>query len=143
MWFDYWDGTVYAGQTTYDIVAPLDYWPLFVKSNSIIPTGPVMQYIDQYATDPLIFTCYMTTDGQAVYTLYEDDGNTQAYRHGDFAKTTVSCHVEEGIASVKIQEEHEDYKPQREAYDIVVYVDGHCLQQRVEAGQGTVTIKLH
>jgi len=143
VWFDYWDGTVYAGQTTYNIAAPLDGWPLFVQSNSIIPTGPVIQYVDQHTTDPLIFTCYMTTDGQAVYTLYEDDGSTQAYRDGAFATTTVSCHVEEGVTSVKIQEDHGDYKPQREAYDIVVHVDSHCLQQRVKAGQGTVTIKLH
>jgi len=143
VWFNYWDGTVYTGQMTYNIAAPLDCWPLFVQSNSIIPTGPVMQYVDQHTTDPLTFTCYMTTNGQAVYTLYEDDGNTQAYHHGDFARTTVSCHVEEGVTSVKIQEDHGDYKSQREAYDIVVHIDGHCWQQRVKAGQGTVTITLH
>lgn len=143
VWFDYWDGTIYTGQTTHDIVVPLDRWPLFVRSNSIIPTGPIMQYVDQRTTDPLTFTCYMTPNGQAAYTLYEDDGNTQAYRHGKFARTTVSCHIEKGVASVKIEEDHKHYKPQRKAYNIIVYRDGHCLQQQVKAGQGRVIIKLH
>ena len=141
-WFDYWDGTVYTGQTTYDIAAPLDRWPLFVRGNSIIPTGPVMQYVDQHANDPLTFTCYMTFDGQAVYTLYEDDGNTQAYYHGHFAKTTVSCHIDKGVVSVKIEEDHKNYQPQRKEYNIIVYVDGHRLQQRVKAGRGNAIIKL-
>ena len=101
-----------------------------------------MQYIDQRVTDPLTFTCYMTTNGQAAYTLYEDDGNTQAYRYGAFAKTTASCHIEDEAIIVRIEEDRQGYKPQREAYNIVVRVDGYVLQQRVKAGQGTVTVKL-
>ena len=101
-----------------------------------------MQYVDQHATDPLTFTCYMTPDGQAIYTLYEDDDNTQAYRHGNFARTTVSCHINKGVTSVKIEEDHKKYKPQREEYNIIVYVDGHRLQQRIKAGQSNVIIKL-
>lgn len=141
VWFDFWDDTVYTGQATYDIAAPLDRWPLFVRENCIIPTGPVMQYVDQRATDPLTFTCYMTPDGQSVYTLYEDDGNTQAYRHGNFARTRVSCHIDKGVASVKIEEDHKKYKPQRKNYTIIVHVDGHRLQQHVKAGQGRVNIE--
>ncbi len=141
-WFDYWDGTAYAGQTSYDVAAPLDRWPLFVRGNSILPTGPVMQYTNQYASNPLTFTCYMATDGQAAYTLYEDDGNTQAYRHGAFARTTISCHVKNGVISVRIEEDHRGYKPQREAYDIIVQAGGRAQHQHIRSDQGTVTIKV-
>jgi alpha-glucosidase len=141
IWFDYWDGMAYTGQTTHDIAVSLDRWPLFVRGKSILPTGPVMQYTDQHATDPLTFTCYMATDGQTTYTLYEDDGNTGAYRHGAYARTTVSCHVEHDVAFVRIEEDHRGYKPQREAYNIIVHAGGRVLQQRAKAGQGTITIK--
>ncbi len=141
IWFDYWDGTTYPGQTTHDIAVSLDRWPLFVRGKSILPTGPVMQYADQHATDPLIITCYMATNGYTTYTLYEDDGNTQAYRHGAYARTTISCQVEHDVVCVKIEEDHRRYKPLRQTYDVIVHAGGRVLQQCAKAGQGTVTIK--
>jgi alpha-glucosidase len=140
-WFDYWDGTAYPGDTTSEIPAPLDRWPLLVRGNSILPTGPVMQYVDQRPTDPLTFTCYMATDGLASYTLYEDDGSTQAYRNGAYATTSVSCRAEPDLITVRIDEQHSGYRPQREAYEIVVRVGGRLLQRRVKAGQRTVTVQ--
>jgi alpha-glucosidase len=140
-WFDYWDGTAYPGDITSEISAPLDSWPLLVRGNSILPTGPVMQYVDQRPTDPLTFTCYMATDGLASYTLYEDDGSTQAYRNGAYATTSVSCRVESDLITVRIDEQHSGYRPQREVYEIVVRVGGRVLQRRVKAGQGTITVQ--
>ena len=52
MWVHYWDGRHYEGGKTYKIEAPLEQWPLFVRGNSILPTGPMMQYIGQRPTDP-------------------------------------------------------------------------------------------
>lgn len=141
-WFDYWDGTEYAGRTSYDIVAPLDRWPLLVRGNSILPTGPMMQYTDQHPTDPLTFTCYMTSNGVASYTLYEDDGATQEYHNGAFAKISIRCHVDSDVATVEIEEQHDAYKPTREKYEIIVRVGGRVFQQRVKAGQGRVEVQL-
>jgi alpha-glucosidase len=140
-WFDYWDGTEYLGKTSYDIVAPLDRWPLLVRGNSILPTGPVMQYTDQYPTDPLTFTCYMTSNGIAKYTHYEDDGSTQEYHKGVFAKACVNCRVENDVVTVEIEEQHNNYKPTRQEYEIIVQIGGRVLQQRVKAGQGRVKVQ--
>jgi alpha-glucosidase len=143
-WFDYWDGTEYTGGATSEIAAPLDRWPLLVRGNSILPSGPVLQYVDQQPTDPLTFTCYMATDGQASYTLYEDDGSTQAYRNGAYATTTISCRVLEDnvTVTVRIDEQHTGYQPVREAYELVVHVGNRTLLQRVKAGQGTVIVRV-
>jgi alpha-glucosidase len=100
-----------------------------------------MQYIGQRPSDPLTFTCYMATDGLASYTLYEDDGNTQAYRNGTYATTSVSCRVEPDRVTVRIDEQHNGYRPQREAYEIIVRVGGRVLQRRVKAGQGTAIVR--
>ncbi len=140
-WFDFWNGNEYAGRDSHDIAAPLDRWPLFVRGNSILPLAPVMQYVDQKATDSLTFACYMATDGQTSYTLYEDDGSTQAYRAGAFATTTVSCRVDETGVVVRIDEQHHGYQPQREAYEVVVYVGNRVLRERVQAGQGSMLVR--
>ncbi len=142
LWFDYWDGTEYPGGGSSEVPAPLERWPLFVRGNSIIPTGPVVQYVDQSANDPLTFTCYMATDGLAAYTLYEDDGSTQAYRNGAFARTTISCRVDADGVTVRIDEQHSGYQPRRDTYEVVVRVGNRLLQQQVKAGQGTTIIRL-
>jgi len=141
-WFDYWDGTEYPGGTTSNIAAPIDRWPLLIKGNSILPTGPILQYVDEPSDAPLTLTCYMATDGLASYTLYEDDGSTQAYRNGAFARTSISCRVDRDAVTVRIDEQHKSYKPHWKEYDIVLHVGGRVLQQRVAVGQGSVTIHL-
>ena len=142
IWFDYWTGDEYPGDGWSDIPAPLERWPLLVRGNSILPTGPVMQYTDQSPTDPLTFTCYMATDGLATYTLYEDDGATRAYRNRAFAETTINCRVSGELVEVELEEQFAHYRPQREWYEIIVLVGGRVLQQRVKAGQGRTRVRL-
>ncbi|MHB8596345.1 MAG: glycoside hydrolase family 31 protein [Ktedonobacteraceae bacterium] len=141
-WIHYWDNKQYEGGRAYEIEAPLAQWPLFVRSNSILPGGPVMQYTGQLPTDPLTVACYMTGDEQTSYTLYEDDGSSLAYQRGEFAQTKVTCRIAGDKTEVTIEEQHETYQPRREWYEVVVHKDGHTLQQRVQAGQGKVSIQL-
>ncbi|GCE12989.1 glycoside hydrolase family 31 protein [Tengunoibacter tsumagoiensis] len=141
-WFDYWDGTPYSGLATHEVPAPLERWPFFVRANSIIPTGPVLQYTDQPHQEPLTFTCYLTKDGLASYTLYEDDGQTQAYRQGAFATTTLSCQTTGETVTVQLEEQHKGYKPSYAFYTIIVHIGDRTLQGQIQTGQGATTIKL-
>ena len=141
-WFDYWDRTEYFGGGTSVIPAPLERWPLLVRGNSILPSGPVLQYTGQQTSDPLTFTCYMAEDGLANYTLYEDDGNTQNYRKGAFARTSISCSLSDDSVTLRIDEQHSGYTPQWSEYEITVYAGGRTLQQRVKVGQGSVLLHM-
>ena len=141
-WFDYWSGQEYPGAGWSEIPAPLERWPVLVRGNSIIATGPLMQYTDQHPTDPITFTCYIAEDGLANYTLYEDDGATFAYQNGNFAQTSISCRVDGDLVIVEIEERFDTYRPQREWYDIIVYAGGRTFQQRVKAGQGKIVVHL-
>ena len=141
-WLDYWSGNEYPGDGWSDIEAPLERWPLLIRGNSIIPSGPLMQFTDQYPTDPLTFTCYMAIDGLASYTLYEDDGSTLAYQNGAFAQTSISCRVVEDFVTMEIEEHFNNYRPQREEYEIILHLGGKTLQQKVKAGQGKIVIRL-
>lgn len=141
-WIDFWNGNEYPGEGWSNIEAPLGNWPLLIRGNSILPTGPAMQYVDQYPTDPLTFTCYMTTDGEASFTLYEDDGSTLAYQSGTFAETTISCSVTPDVTTVEIDEHFNAYRPQRETYVVIVKVGSKTLMKSVKAGQGKIAIRL-
>ncbi len=142
IWFDYWNGQEYPGAGWSEIPAPLEHWPLLLRANSILPTGPLMQYTDQCPTDPLTLTCYMAGDGLANYTLYEDDGTTYAYQNGHFAQASVNCRVNGDMAVIEIEEQFGAYRPAREWYEIVVFAGGRVLKQRAKAGQGKIRVQL-
>jgi alpha-glucosidase len=141
-WFDFWNGNTYPGAGWSEISSPLEHWPLFVRGNSIIPTGPLLQYTDQYPTDPLTFTCYMTGDELANYTVYEDDGSTFEYQNGDFAQISISCRVMGDEAIVEIEERFENYHPPRKWYELVVFAGGQVFKQQAKAGQGDIRVHL-
>ncbi len=142
LWYSYWDNQEYPGGGWTEIEAPLDRWPLLVHNNSILVTGPLMQYTGQIPTDPLTITCYMATDGQASYTLYEDDGTSLDYKKNAFAETTISCRVIGDLAIVEIEEFWDNYRPTRDWYEINVHVGNRTLTEHVKAGQGKVLVHL-
>lgn len=141
-WFDYWTDQVYQGGQTQTIEAPLERWPLLVRENSILPMGPVMQYTDEHPTDPLTIHCYMKYNGQASYSLYEDDGASQAYKNSTFAETVITCQAGKAEVTVEIEERFANYRPQRDWYEVIVHLNDKLFTTRVKAGQGQITVIL-
>ncbi|MDX2096420.1 MAG: glycoside hydrolase family 31 protein [Leptolyngbyaceae cyanobacterium bins.59] len=83
-WFDWWSGEVYDGPVHILARAPLERMPLYVRSGSIIPMAQVMQHIGEQANHDLTLRIW---PGQGEWTLYEDDGQTDRYREGNWATT--------------------------------------------------------
>lgn len=86
-WWDFWTGKSLEGGRVVTLDAPLESMPLLVRAGAIVPTGPVKQYADEPSTEPLTITVYPGADGS--FTLYEDDGQSFAYEHGDFAEISL------------------------------------------------------
>ncbi|MEI6972137.1 MAG: TIM-barrel domain-containing protein [bacterium] len=84
-WYDFWTGRRHSGGQTILADAPLDIIPLFVRSGSILPLGPVMQYADEKPDAPWEIRIYPGRDG--AFDLYEDDGDGLQYRDGACAWT--------------------------------------------------------
>jgi len=70
-WFDYWTGEQHQGPTTLHIQPPLDLLPLYIRSNSIIPMGPDMAYVDEKASDPITLDTWLVSEAEC--TIYDDD----------------------------------------------------------------------
>lgn len=83
-WYDWFTGERHEGGRTIVVKAPETQMPLLVKAGAIVPMGPVTQYVDEKPDAPLTLKVYLGADGQ--FSLYEDDGVTQAYRKGEFTR---------------------------------------------------------
>lgn len=57
--------------------------PLLVRSGSIIPAGPAMEYTTQHPQDTLYIHVY--TGDDAHFDLYADDGTSYAYEQGAYS----------------------------------------------------------
>lgn len=88
-WINYWTGEQHSGGTSLTVSAPLDEVPVFVKAGSIIPMGPEIRYVDEKPADPLTLDIYPSN--KSTYTLYEDDGRSNDYKQGKFARTQFDC----------------------------------------------------
>ncbi|HEY5381245.1 MAG TPA: TIM-barrel domain-containing protein [Acidobacteriaceae bacterium] len=82
-WYDFWTGARMEGGKTVTVPTALDTLPLFVKAGSIVPTGPVKQYVAEHSTEPVRLTVYPGADGN--FQLYDDDGLSFGYEKGMFS----------------------------------------------------------
>ncbi len=89
-WINYWTEEVVAGGKTISVDAPIDQMPIFVKSGSIIPMAPLMNFSDERPVDTLTVHIYPSGNSETTYTLYEDDGKSLGYQKGEFSETTFS-----------------------------------------------------
>jgi alpha-D-xyloside xylohydrolase len=83
-WYDFWTGASLAGGQTIEAAAPYDAIPLYVRAGAIIPFGPELQYTGEKPADPITLCIYAGANGE--FTLYEDDGLTNGYEKGAFAR---------------------------------------------------------
>ncbi len=86
-WIDYWTGRIYNGGSSYDIYAPLDRIPMFVRAGAIIPTVEPRDHVRTEPPDTLQLTLYPDTHQDGSFELYEDDGSSLAYKDGAYATT--------------------------------------------------------
>jgi alpha-glucosidase len=77
-WYHYWTHEKFEGGLEFEVAAPLDSMPIFVKAGSVIPEAPVMQYVGEKQITELLFQVYYTTYEVNSF-FFEDYGETFAY----------------------------------------------------------------
>jgi alpha-D-xyloside xylohydrolase len=97
-WYDFYTGELHKGGTTATVRAPATRIPLFVKAGSLVTMGPVTQYVDEQPDAPIRLQVYTGADGQ--YSLYEDDGVTNAYTRGESSRIPISYDDKAGIVTI-------------------------------------------
>lgn len=124
-WYNFWTGDLYIGGKTYDIEATLEIMPLFVRSGSIVPMGPYMQYSNEKPSAPLEIRFYQGRDGN--FTLYEDEGDNYNYENGQYA--SIHMHWDDANSQISFMERRGNYlgmSIERE-FHVVLVSPGHGI----------------
>jgi alpha-D-xyloside xylohydrolase len=99
-WVDFWTGQTLPGGQTIVADAPIDKIPLLVRSGSIIPLGPFIQYATEKPADPIELRIYPGADGS--FTLYEDENDNYNYEKGIHA--TIAFHWDDANRRLTIED---------------------------------------
>jgi alpha-D-xyloside xylohydrolase len=97
-WFDFWTGESFSGGQSVVADAPIEKIPLMVKSGSILPMGPFVQYATEKPADPIELRIYPGADGS--FTLYEDENDNYNYEKGVYS--TIDFHWDDAKHQLKI-----------------------------------------
>ncbi|MGN8025357.1 RICIN domain-containing protein [Microbacterium sp. 22242] len=128
-WVDYWSGRTFTGPTTVDgYAAPLDRLPLFVKAGAVVPMFPqgTLDWAAGKKAGRLDVDVY--PQGSSSFSLYEDDGRSQAGEDGKNATQKLSVTAPDsgsGQISVSVGALSGDYpgKPSARSYRLSVHTD--------------------
>ena len=82
-WYDFWTGKLYKGGQNVVLTTRFDQVPMFVRAGSIVPLGPVMQYVGEKPWDNLEIRIYPCADAE--FSLYEDEGDGYNYEQGYYS----------------------------------------------------------
>jgi alpha-D-xyloside xylohydrolase len=104
-WIDFWTGKTFKGGQTINAPAPIEILPLYIKSGSIIPMGPYVQYATEKPADPIELRIYPGAD--ANFELYEDENDNYNYENGKH--TTIQFSWNDKDKTLTIGERHGEF----------------------------------
>lgn len=87
-WYDFWTGARYEGGRVYDVAADIEHIPLFVHGGTLLPIAKPVEFVTPDTVFDLTVTAYGDRCADAV--LYEDDGDTYAFEHGQANRVILS-----------------------------------------------------
>ena len=101
LWIDWFGGYVYKGDVKFECYRKLEQMPIFMKAGGIVP---MQQHVLQGNTlgnsDALEVVIAAGADGS--FTMFEDDGHSEAYKSGDGAFTEFKFSWQESNAQFNI-----------------------------------------
>lgn len=117
-WYYWHDDSLHTGGSTVVKSAPLNIIPLYVAEGAIIPTGPVMQYANEFK--PLELTLHAWPSANTTsFTLYEDDGETFDHQSGEYAITELTNSITSGTWTFTIGAKQGTYDHGHTSYMVV------------------------
>lgn len=151
-WWDYFTDEAYASGSEATVTKDIYTFPVFVRGGYILPMQPFTQRPGSDQINTLVMRLYPGEDGiSSEFVLYEDDGVSQDYEKGRFAKTSLQYKQEgeRGAIVVNATKGEYDGQPQKRAYKLElagfgnvndVKVDGRKAKIETQDGRSFVNI---
>ncbi|MDP9955873.1 alpha-D-xyloside xylohydrolase [Epilithonimonas hungarica] len=105
-WFDFWTNEKHRGGQEIQKTVNIQSIPLYLKTGSIIPFGPDVQYATEKKWDNLTIKIYPGTD--ADFVLYEDEFDNYNYEKGNY--TEIPFHWNEKSKTLTIDSRKGNFK---------------------------------
>ena len=99
-WYDFHTEEYYEGGQFIRVPCSIDRIPMFVRAGSIVPTSPVMQYVDEDPDAVCEVRIYSGRDGS--FTLYNDSGDGYGYENGEYTAVTITYDDKSGEISEEL-----------------------------------------
>jgi len=139
-WYDFWTNEKLNGGQEIVKATTIDEIPLYIKSGSIIPFGPQVQYATEKKWDNLEIRVYPGANGE--FTLYEDENDNYNYEKGIYS--TISFIWNDANKSLTINERKGSFPEMltTRKFNIVVVADGKNIDKVVTYSGKKVVVKL-
>ena len=99
-WYDFHTEDYYEGGRYIRVPCSIERIPLFVRAGAIVPTSPVMQYVDENPDAVCEVRIYAGRDGQ--FTLYNDAGDGYGYENGEYTAVKITYNDKTGEVSEEL-----------------------------------------
>lgn len=111
---------------------------LYLKGGSIIPVGPVLQYVGEAnLTDELSLLIALDKYGKAEGVLFEDDGDGYEYTQGNYLLTYYVAELHSSVLTVKVSKTEGSWKrPKRVLHVQILLGGGAMIDARGVDGEG-------
>jgi alpha-glucosidase len=135
-WYDYWTGAMVEGaagrraidntrveQPEVHIHRSLETLPVFARAGSIVPEQPLVESTDEKPQGPLTLRVYPPSlpGNDCGGSLYLDDGQSYAFRNGDFLRVEFTCRATAQGLSVQVLPHTGSFAPWWKVVSIDVY----------------------
>ena len=127
-WYDFWTGARIEGGRDVSHAVDLQTMPLFIRAGTILPLGPVKQYVDEKVDQPLSISVYPGAD--ASFLLYEDDGKSFNYRQGEWMGTRMVWDDARRVLTMRLAEGSRMLPPLRRKLEIKLQENFQTLEFR-------------
>lgn len=140
-WVDYFSGEVFEGNRIINnYAAPLWKLPVFVKKGAIIPLANPNNNVSEIAKDKRIVEFYPFE--KSSFNLYDDDGNTEAYKYGKGAITSITSEVINDKAVLSIAQTEGSFAGMEDMVNTTFIVNMTAKPKKINAFIGKKSQKL-
>lgn len=133
-WFDFFTGEYVKGGGKVVRYGRLHNIPVFAKAGAIVPLGPEVNWGGVGNPEALHIHLFAGADGR--FTLYEDDGETNAYPFGTFALTEIAQAWSDNAWWITIEEPTGKTALLPDARTVTFYLHGIQEPERVQLSVG-------
>lgn len=116
-WYDWDYGYEYEGKESYEVYAPQNRIPVFIKAGAIIPVADSIMHTRDWDCHNLKMLIYPNRESE--FTVYTDDGCSMQYEAGDYTLTKVK--VIEKVRSVQILLEKNNLRYAPSSGDFLIF----------------------